>query len=1060
MGTERSPAAEPWRCTLWCRMLAVSVAVACLSGCFPQVVKDQHAAPSLLDDGEMKAARELLGSTVPASVRGAAPTEPLESDAWRRRAVSNSLLTSYLRDHEGPLYRARDADGDSNGTPRYCLALSGGGMRTLAFGTGVLHGLQKRGLYGRVAVQSAASGGGYINYWMAANAERGLKGPEPALGSESEFLRQLRAHAQLLPPAAKATYATAVLVNPSRHSWLHQAGRRLSASQAEPAQKNFSGGLIGYSMALNGMLGTRSPVGVDYPLSASDLRAITAAGFMPLPVWTTTMRPAAAPDCVGAEPRKEIAERGRPLGLVNFENGPVRSGSDELGYLSGMLLSPLEATAVSGAGMSVPFNEGCESLHLADASVEITHYPPLIDPAMPQDESVATRNSQTFVLTDGGIADNLGVLPLVRRLCSDIIIVDGEFDPYLVFPGYGYLKQQLAKLDIGFSVPGIDAVALKNRLPTDPSVPHTDCDGGVCLVEPKPECVRRDASAGCVAADQLPASVFDGEIGPIPFATSVPTESGAQSWEFSHRVLRVHYVKLSLDGAHLESYPRTVRERYASHAGRRQKHDAPCVTTRSNDACSFPHEPTADLDYRHGKFEAYWDLGRCIVEQHWPDPANGQAAPVCGDSDWTDVDTALPAPCAGCSLTSKTAMVVPSGKAAPDLVKLSHQAGATADVLTVKREPLRLRLNESDGNALQGLDLDELARSGRRVAVRVPFDELALVYDTTGAIPHEATYPSLPVAGADEQKFSCEEADLELQRTEAIRWYARQQGGTPFSTHEIARQHEKKAIYYAAIVLLAAAVASAECAHGLSHGCSPSMPPMGPPPTPRVISLQAFRGSVNAADSREIALLQIRREKSCPAQATYQEGDTDLAILERIEQAQREVVAHKLSEVEQLRQQTRWLDELDPQFDDAGARMRSLVRSLLPTDGPVAAFFGKARWYSNVAHISYIRADSQGLSGSVVITSTSIAFVDGGLADSAATGSATGTVLRIPYSEIAVVDAGQILPSGAVAVSITLASGQVDRFEILAKSSFGKVNQSRGRHAGEVLRKAVHDANR
>jgi hypothetical protein len=553
-----------------------------------------------------------------------------------------------------------------------------------------------------------------------------------------------------------------------------------------------------------------------------------------------------------------------------------------------------------------------------------------------------------------------------------------------------------------------------------------------------------------VAAEQLPEAVFDGEIGPIPFAASVATEQGAQSWEYSNRVLHVHYVKLSLDGAHIEVYPKTVRERYASHAGRRQKHDAPCVTTRSNDACSFPHEPTADLDYRHGKFEAYWDLGRCMVEQHWPDPASGRAAQACDDSIWPGADAASPAPCIGCNLTPKTAMLVPAGKSIPDLVKLSHQPGATADMLTVDREPLRLRLDQSDDNALQGLDLDELARHGRKVAVRVPFDELALVYDTTGAIPHEGSYPSLPPAGAEEQKLSCENSELELKRAAAIRWYARQHGGTPLSTREIARQHEKKAIYYAAIVLLAAAVASSQCAHGTIHGCTPSMPPVGPPAAPRAISLQAFRRAINAADDREIALLKIRREKGCPAQPAYQEGDTDLAILERIEQARGDVAAHRLAEVAQLQQQTRWLDELDPRPDAPGAQMQELARSLLPADGTVAAVYGKARWYPNVTHISYLRADGLGRTGSVVITSTSIVFF--------AAGSTAAATLRIPYSDIASIDDGQILPSGALAVSITLTSGRVDRFEILAKTSFGKIDQSSGRHAGEMLRKAVQAA--
>jgi len=128
--------------------------------------------------------------------------------------------------------------------------------------------------------------------------------------------------------------------------------------------------------------------------------------------------------------------------------------------------------------------------------------------------------------------------------------------------------------------------------------------------------------------------VYEGELGPIPFATLSSSGTGEERWNYTNRVLRIHYVKLSLDSSHIEQYPKTVRDRYASHANRRQFISEGCVATRDNDACSFPHEPTAHLDYREDEFEAYWDLGRCIVESNWPVPPAISPAGSCSESNW------------------------------------------------------------------------------------------------------------------------------------------------------------------------------------------------------------------------------------------------------------------------------------------------------------------------------------------------------------------------------------------------------------------------------------------
>jgi hypothetical protein len=131
--------------------------------------------------------------------------------------------------------------------------------------------------------------------------------------------------------------------------------------------------------------------------------------------------------------------------------------------------------------------------------------------------------------------------------------------------------------------------------------------------------------------------VFEGTLGPIPFASRAQgAAADADRWRYAERLVRIHYVKLSLDASSIDQYPKTVRDRYASHRNRREiaSSSEPCESTRDNRACSFPHEPTASLNYSGGEFEAYWDLGRCAIERDWLEPASDAPRPSCGDSRW------------------------------------------------------------------------------------------------------------------------------------------------------------------------------------------------------------------------------------------------------------------------------------------------------------------------------------------------------------------------------------------------------------------------------------------
>lgn len=605
------------------RRCGATLLTLCIASCTPAVTRhDIQSAdtPAVSTRGEDL---ELLTSARNRSVRGAAADEVPGSDRYRARAIANALATDYIRRREGPLYRRRDGSSVTDGLPQLCVALSGGGMRALAFGAGVLYGLERAGIYRKVNVLSAASGGGFASYWAIGSVTRSGNEAEVLSGSRSAALTRLRDHGSDLAAIwARAQLAVGVAQSGIQSQMNVQQGRERLMGRDASVQIVAGAGHWAYRAALDQML---------LGLPEDELRNLVSSGRVPVPVWLAAARPAREPLCIGTSPASETVERSRSILYTAFELGPTRMGSEELGFITHTLLPPDDAITVSGAAMSLPFNQHCQLLHTIDATIRISNFPAPRNPGAPATVSQsALPKDAAFDLQDGGLADNLALFPLVRRLCSEIIIVDAGFDPYLAFDDYEYVKQQLARLDIEISVPELDALVARNRLP-DAEVP---CRDGVCLVRPRPACIRREKGSGCIASDEVPNAVFEGVVRPIPLASR--TGEAADPWAVSARALHVRYIKLSLDRTRIGRYPATVRTRFAVDVARRRPASASvaCIAAVDTGACSFPHLATIDVDYRGDKFAAFWDLGRCIMEQDWN--AAGKAPDgLCSESEWT-----------------------------------------------------------------------------------------------------------------------------------------------------------------------------------------------------------------------------------------------------------------------------------------------------------------------------------------------------------------------------------------------------------------------------------------
>jgi hypothetical protein len=402
-----------------------------------------------------------------------------------------------------------------------------------------------------------------------------------------------------------------------------------------------------------------------------------------------------------------------------------------------------------------------------------------------------------------------------------------------------------------------------------------------------------------------------------------------------------------------------------------------------------------------------------------------------------------------CASTPRSTMLVPSRTTIPELEKLSREANTTADAITVNRETYLIQLDGAGAQALTGRNIgDNRSRDNSGNIVRIPFDELALVYYPSLRLPRPEKYPLLPIVGAAEQRLSCDELAVELGRTGAIRWYARRQGAMPFTESEAVVQHTKNAGIFAAKVALSAVIVGSLAFGGGGDVFDGEHAP------PVMASVEAFRWAVTAADRRELGLLRLKRDHHCAAQDAS--AGADLSILEQIEQSNNELSAKRVTDQQQMDLQTRLLDLLDPPHEDSAAAAKRIAHQLFQGDGDVLAVFSDAVWYPNASETSILKAATLEQTGVVIITKSSVAFLRGSLPTDASRGT-TEADLRIPYSAIVAIGVkGCSLTwfSGFCAATITQTGGRIDWFGIPNREWAG-LDRPKTEAAAEMLRSAV-----
>lgn len=554
------------------------VALSILGGCAarapaPDEAPDYpNAAQVLVADASVREwARKVEKPEETCSLVGATSECPLPE------GVSGGEMNFHMTDY----YRRREAIArdERTGRPGFCVALSGGGIRSAAFSIGVMQGIADLGLDATVSAISATSGGGYALAWMAHGVASDDKASLSQVLRDEEGLVALDERVELDWDSLPSRVSTLVVSIPSRLVSLYwvlvDQFVRLPLPSVDAPRISYEGMIrLTFLPEKEGYFERAQRVGWWKALSpqnttVNELRAAVDGKRMPLPIWTSTAT-VSSPECSAWSFDKHI-----------FEMTPYRQGSHWLGYTDkyhsyGQDLTLL--SAVAGAALDSPcITEWRRFLDLAigrfGSTYPVFYASPLI---VDGNDSPKPRTHTTVRLIDGGDSENLAAYPLIRRLCERILIVDATEDPHLVFKSYDLLRKGLGRRGMEFSVDGIDDIARANRNPGIPT-PSPACDPA----NPDPRL--------CFASRRQPISMFRGRIGDIPFSTAAKPLG-----------IDVLYLKLAMNEASLAAYPEPVRT-YWSRCTASENRTTPC---------QFPQDLTIDQHYSRSRFKAYRELGR------------------------------------------------------------------------------------------------------------------------------------------------------------------------------------------------------------------------------------------------------------------------------------------------------------------------------------------------------------------------------------------------------------------------------------------------------------------
>lgn len=417
------------------------------------------------------------------------------------------------------------------GTPLRCLALSGGGTRSASFSIGVMAALHQAGELDSFSVISSVSGGGYAASWFYMQQYNATNG-RALTPTEVKKVRDRMFKEPLLkdgrPEPSDNTHQAYLLRNSRLMTGFDYAAMIVP-------QLLFA---VPVHLIANGLFSWRANIGLPYDLyrariettfhrgpdatsgaslSLQELAQFTQASGLPVFLFNATAWPGTT-DPVDLRLEEAV-----------FTFSPLQYGSGAFGYYrypddgesknKYSDLKPLrlaDMIALSGAAVDGNAMMSEKTLQTLESAFAFDLGGYIANPAISNEERRRHRwlffpfyfgyrheidlRGVGIYLSDGGHIENLAVYALIQRGCQDIVVVDGELDPYYRFDSYFRIKKGLreapyrADLQIPKIEQGVDVHhllnALNGRKITD-DFPDDFVDEHLCV-----EALKRDPSAG------------------------------------------------------------------------------------------------------------------------------------------------------------------------------------------------------------------------------------------------------------------------------------------------------------------------------------------------------------------------------------------------------------------------------------------------------------------------------------------------------------------------------------------------------------------------------------
>lgn len=314
-------------------------------------------------------------------------------------------------------------------TPKMCVALSGGGLRSAATSVGVLQSLDRSIGLRNIDIISSTSGGGWAQYWLHAQMAQG-RSIEEILGTQTGGTS---------PDIARL----------DRASFMGRGGK---AAMLTGAQSTYYALIVNkFALAVRGY---RQP-------SILDAQRNVELGGAPVPIFvlsTFARCNGQSQDALTTYGKEGPPLNERLIELTPFsdhmvEVNPVHWGSSKLGFGSTYPFALRDLTGwavISSALTDAPRYKHCNLIKYAGLSIGAY----VTEPRYTTPDSL-TGDKQIYV-ADGAFVDNLALSILIDRKCVSILVVDAEEDPNLVFEGYQRIRNELRSSGRNLIVPSIE----------------------------------------------------------------------------------------------------------------------------------------------------------------------------------------------------------------------------------------------------------------------------------------------------------------------------------------------------------------------------------------------------------------------------------------------------------------------------------------------------------------------------------------------------------------------------------------------------------------------------